>query len=75
MGMKDQFQDKSRQAKEKMDQGREKIGQRGQQGREGQPGQPGRPGQQPPERGGQSHRDIEDTEQQMEDRYDRDYDA
>lgn len=49
MGMKDQFQEKSRQAKEKMDQGREKAGQRGpQQGRQGQ--QQGRQGQQPPER-------------------------
>ncbi|GGW15213.1 hypothetical protein [Streptomyces capoamus] len=72
MGMKDQFQEKSRQAKEKMDQGREKAGQRAQQGRQGQPG---RPGQQPPERSGQNHRDIEDTEQQVTDRFDQDYDA
>ncbi|GAB1336123.1 hypothetical protein ACE1SV_27130 [Streptomyces sp. E-15] len=66
MGMKDQMQDKSRQAKEKAGQAREKAGQRGQQDR---PGQPQR------ERGGQNHRDIEDTQRQVEDRFDQDYDA
>ncbi|CUW29773.1 MULTISPECIES: hypothetical protein [Streptomyces] len=70
MGMKDQFQDKSRQAKEqakeKVGQAREKAGQRGQQGRQGQ---------QPAERGRPNYRDIEDTEQEMGDRVNRDYEA
>ncbi|WP_181795502.1 hypothetical protein [Streptomyces sp. WELS2] len=65
MGMKDQMQDKSRQAKEKA---QEKAGQArqkaGQQGRQGQP-----------QRGTQNHRDIEDTEQQVQDRFNQDYDA
>ncbi|CAL9308020.1 MULTISPECIES: hypothetical protein [Streptomyces] len=65
MGMKDQMQDKSRQAKEKA---QEKAGQArqkaGQQGRQGQP-----------QRGTQNHRDIEDTEQQVRDRFNQDYDA
>ncbi|MFI0195173.1 hypothetical protein ACH4ON_10720 [Streptomyces eurythermus] len=63
--MKDQMQDKSRQAKEKA---QEKAGQArqkaGQQGRQGQP-----------QRGTQNHRDIEDTEQQVRDRFNQDYDA
>jgi hypothetical protein len=66
--MKDQMQDKSRQAKEKA---QEKAGQArqkaGQQGRQGRPGQP--------QRGTQNHRDIEDTPQQVQDRFDQDYDA
>ncbi|MFF5440711.1 hypothetical protein [Streptomyces achromogenes] len=68
MGMKDQMQDKSRQAKEKAQekagQAREKAGQQGRQGRQGQP-----------QRGTQNHRDIEDTEQQVRDRFNQDYDA
>ncbi|MCL3993993.1 hypothetical protein [Streptomyces lavenduligriseus] len=65
MGMKDQMQDKSRQAKEKAQekagQARQKAGQRGGQGQ--------------PQRGTQNHRDIEDTEQQVRDRFNQDYDA
>ncbi|MFF4711405.1 hypothetical protein ACFY2V_08345 [Streptomyces eurythermus] len=65
MGMKDQMHDKSRQAKDKA---QEKAGQArqkaGQQGRQGQP-----------QRGTQNHRDIEDTEQQVRDRFNQDYDA
>ncbi|MDN3260134.1 hypothetical protein QWJ26_10000 [Streptomyces sp. CSDS2] len=65
MGMKDQMQDKSRQAKQKA---QEKAGQArqkaGQQGRQGQP-----------QRGTQNHRDIEDTEQQVRDRFNQDYEA
>ncbi|MEU3523816.1 hypothetical protein AB0E62_08125 [Streptomyces sp. NPDC038707] len=65
MGMKDQAQDKARQAKEKA---QEKAGQARQK-----TGQQGRPGQ--PQRGTQNHRDIEDTEQQVRDRFNQDYDA
>jgi hypothetical protein len=66
--MKDQTQGKARQAKdkaqEKAGQAREKAGERIQQGRQGQP-----------QRGTQNHRDIEDTEQQVRDRFNQDYDA
>ncbi|GHH02579.1 hypothetical protein [Streptomyces rubradiris] len=65
MGMKDQMQDKSRQAKQKAQeeagQARQKAGQQGRQGQ--------------PQRGTQNHRDIEDTEQQVRDRFNQDYDA
>ncbi|GAA3158070.1 hypothetical protein GCM10010521_52630 [Streptomyces rameus] len=66
MGMKDKSSHLQNQGKEKMDQAREKAGQRGQQ--------PNRQGRPQSERGGENHRDIQDTEQ-MEDRFDRDYDA
>ncbi|MEU3856921.1 hypothetical protein AB0F03_06020 [Streptomyces sp. NPDC028722] len=78
MGMKDQFQEKSgrrpEQAEEKLGQSREKAGQRGPQDRQGRQGRQDRQGQQP-ERTRPGHRDIEDTEQQAEDRFDQDYDA
>ncbi|KOV62715.1 hypothetical protein [Streptomyces sp. MMG1121] len=80
MGMKDQSQHKAgemqQQAKDKLGQGHEKTGRRGQQpqGRQGQqsksqPPQPGRGSQH------ENMRDIEDSDREMEDRFDRDYDA
>ncbi|WP_369389781.1 hypothetical protein AB5J72_20700 [Streptomyces sp. CG1] len=77
MGMKDQSKDRAgelqNKAKDKLNEGRERAGQRGQQPQRGQKPQRG----QQPQRG-QKHenmRDIEDTEREMQDRFDRDYDA
>ncbi|MEU2928596.1 hypothetical protein AB0D42_01445 [Streptomyces sp. NPDC048304] len=71
MGMKDKANEWQEQGKQKLGEARERAGgqqqpQRGQQ-------QPSR-GQQP-QRGRENLRDIEDTESEMEDRFDRDYDA
>ena len=86
MGMKDEMQDKARQAKEKMEQtrkGQRQTGQPGQPGQAGQPGQSGqqgrrRPGQEEtPERGRSSSSRDEDTQRAMrdeEDRLNQDYD-
>ncbi|WBO65757.1 hypothetical protein [Streptomyces camelliae] len=75
MGMKDQTQGKANEMKQQAKQGKQAGQQRGQQGQQ----QRGRQGQQPQgERGRQPHenlRDIEDTEREMQDRFNRDYDA
>ena len=66
MGMKDKPSQKQGQAKQK-------PGQAGQQPQRGQ--QQGQRGQQQPGRGRENLRDIQDTEQEMRDRLDQDYDA
>ena len=87
MGMKDKSNEWQNQAEDEMGEARERLGQRGQQqrgqqergqqerGRQGQ--EQGRPGQRPSERGREGGmRDIDDTaEQEMGERFDRDYDV
>ncbi|MFF4400892.1 hypothetical protein [Streptomyces sp. NPDC001480] len=83
MGMKDQFQEKARgmqeQGKQKIGEAREKAGQRGQQPPKRGPQQsPQRGQQQSPQRGQQrehGRQDMDDTEQEMHDRFSQDYDA
>ncbi|MER6068839.1 hypothetical protein ACFYZB_06045 [Streptomyces sp. NPDC001852] len=76
MGMKDKANEWQEQGKQKIGDARERAGQqqsqRGQQPQRGQ--QQSQRGQQP-QRGRENLRDIEDTEAEMEDRFDRDYDA
>ncbi|MGW0880032.1 hypothetical protein [Streptomyces sp. NPDC002671] len=76
MGMQDKSGKTREQGKQKAGQAREKAGQpqRGQQQpqRGQQPQQPQRGQQQP---GRENLRDAEDTEQEMRERFDRDYDA
>ncbi|MFE9612031.1 hypothetical protein [Streptomyces sp. NPDC006012] len=76
MGMKDQFQEKAKNLRDQAEQSaREKAGQRGQRGQQ-QPGKPQPGGKPQPERGGrQNPRDTQDTEREMHDRMDQDYDA
>lgn len=84
MGMKDEMQDKARQAKEKMDPARKGQRQTGQESRPGQPGKSGQAGQQARRRPGQEEtpergrsRGDEDTQRSMreeEDRLNQDYD-
>ncbi|WP_105972017.1 hypothetical protein [Streptomyces geranii] len=70
MGMKDEMQEKARQAKEKMEQARE-SGQR----REGQQGRQDRQGQQEsPERGRPRDEETERAVREEEDRLNQDYD-
>ncbi|MFF7354132.1 MULTISPECIES: hypothetical protein [Streptomyces] len=85
MGMKDKANEWQEQGKQKLGETRERAGQRGQQPQRGQ--QQTQRGQQPqrgqqqtqrgqqPQHGRENMRDIEDTEAEMEDRFDRDYDA
>ncbi|MFJ8790064.1 hypothetical protein [Streptomyces sp. NPDC102462] len=66
MGIKDQFQDKAKSMRDQAEQNmREKAGQRGQQ----------KSGKPQSERGRQNPRDKQDTEREMHDRMDQDYDA
>ncbi|WP_330288613.1 hypothetical protein [Streptomyces sp. NBC_00576] len=77
MGMKDEMQDKARQAKEKMEQTRKGQRQTGQPGQPGQAGQQGRrrPGQEEtPERGRSRDEDTQRAMRDEEDRLNQDYD-
>jgi hypothetical protein len=80
--MKDKSNEWQNQAEDEMGEARERLGQRGQQqrgqqerGRQGQ--EQGRAGQRPSERGREGGiRDMDDTaEQEMGERFDRDYDV
>ena len=76
MGMKDKSNEWQNQAEDEMGEARERLGQEGRQRGQQQGQQQGRPGQQPPERGREGMRDMDDTaEQEMGERFDRDYDV
>ncbi|GGU90092.1 hypothetical protein GCM10010260_25560 [Streptomyces filipinensis] len=80
MGMKDKANEWQEQGKQKLGETRERAGQRGQQQsqrgqQQSQRGQQQSQRGQQPQRGRENMRDIEDTEAEMEDRFDRDYDA